>query len=234
MSDDAKGMSTSGGGREIGLTLKRVSTRCGMLLSNEIYAVMQTGVLDAAMTSSIIFGSCDLKEIAKRLTIEFDKTYWFMLELLMISKGLFTKLLKDQQDVVIAGGAELEVFARDVARANDKTAAGIYAKAGVKAYDMDEATLKNWQVIARETAWKDSGQKSGSCASLLKAAEKAAMSCGFDADPVAVGIDSDTLRRLPSLTCVLLRVSQALGTLGRIALLVASLVLTYIVSSHTM
>jgi TRAP-type transport system periplasmic protein len=37
---------------------------------------------------------------------------------------------------------------------------------------MDDATLKKWQTIARETAWKDFSDKNESCASLLKAAQK--------------------------------------------------------------
>ena len=90
----------------------------------------------------------------------------------MISKEVFGKLPKAQQDVVMAVGAELEVFARDAARADDKLAADIYAKAGAKVYDMDEATLKRWQAIARDTAWKDFNDKSESCAGLLKAAQK--------------------------------------------------------------
>ena len=95
-----------------------------------------------------------------------------MFEPLMISKEVFGKLPKAQQEVVMAVGSELEVFARDAARADDKAAAEIYAKAGAKVYDMDEATLKKWQVIARDTAWKDFGEKNESCASLLKAAQK--------------------------------------------------------------
>jgi TRAP-type C4-dicarboxylate transport system substrate-binding protein len=69
-------------------------------------------------------------------------------------------------------GAELEVFGRDAAKADDKIAAEVYAKAGAKVYDMDEATLKKWQAIARDTAWKDFGDKNESCAALLKAAQK--------------------------------------------------------------
>ena len=37
---------------------------------------------------------------------------------------------------------------------------------------MYQATLKKWQTIARETAWKDFGDKNESCAALLKAAQK--------------------------------------------------------------
>ncbi|MBW8893351.1 MAG: C4-dicarboxylate ABC transporter, partial [Burkholderiales bacterium] len=48
----------------------------------------------------------------------------------------------------------------------------LYAKAGAKVVDMDEPTLKKWQAIARDTAWKDFGEKNESCAALLKAAQK--------------------------------------------------------------
>jgi transposase len=48
----------------------------------------------------------------------------------------------------------------------------VYQKAGAKVYDLSEATVKKWQAIARDTAWKDFAAKSESCARLLKAAEK--------------------------------------------------------------
>ena len=133
---------------------------------------MQTGAMDAAMTSSTSFISFKLEEIAKHLTSGRQRTYWFMFEPLMISKEIFAKLPKAQQDVVMAVGAELESFARDAARADDKMAADIYAKAGAKVYDMDEPTLKKWQVIARDTAWKDFADKNESCAGLIKSAQK--------------------------------------------------------------
>ena len=169
---DAKGLKVRGGSREMDMMLKQAGASVITLPSNEIYAAMQTGAMDAAMTSSTSFISFKLEEVAKHLTSGRGKTYWFMFEPLMISKEVFGKLSKPQQDVVMAVGAELEVFARDSARADDRAAADIYAKAGAKVYDMDEATLKKWQVIARETAWKDFNEKSESCSALLKAAQK--------------------------------------------------------------
>jgi len=170
--DDAKGLKVRGGSREMDMMLKQAGASVITLPSNEIYAAMQTGAMDAAMTSSTSFISFKLEEIAKHLTSARNKTYWFMFEPLMMSKEVFGKLPKDQQDVVMAVGTELEGFALDAARADDKLAADIYAKAGAKVYDMDEATLKKWQLIARDTAWKDFGEKSESCAALLKAAQK--------------------------------------------------------------
>ncbi|MCE4557660.1 TRAP transporter substrate-binding protein DctP [Pelomonas cellulosilytica] len=170
--DDAKGLKVRGGSREMDMMLKQAGASVITLPSNEIYAAMQTGAMDAAMTSSTSFISFKLEEIAKHLTSGRQRTYWFMLEPLMISKEVFNRLPKPQQDVIMAIGAEMEVFARDAAKADDQAAAAIYAKAGAKVYDMDEPTLKKWQAIARETAWKDFGEKNESCAAILKAAQK--------------------------------------------------------------
>ncbi|MEX8517357.1 MAG: TRAP transporter substrate-binding protein DctP [Leptothrix sp. (in: b-proteobacteria)] len=170
--DDAKGLKVRGGSREMDMMLKAAGASVISLPSNEIYAAMQTGAMDAAMTSSTSFISFKLEEIAKHLTSGRGKTYWFMFEPLMISKEVFSKLPKAQQDLVMAVGAELEGFARDAAKADDKAAADIYAKAGAKVYDLDEPTLKKWQAIARDTAWKDFADKNESCAGLMKAAQK--------------------------------------------------------------
>ena len=170
--DDAKGLKVRGGSREMDMMLKQAGASVITLPSNEIYAAMQTGAMDAAMTSSTSFISFKLEEIAKHLTTGRQKTYWFMLEPLMISKAIFAALPKAQQDLVMAVGAELEAFGREAARADDKNAADIYAKAGAKLYDLDEPTLKKWQAIAVDTAWKDFAEKSESCATLLKAAQK--------------------------------------------------------------
>ena len=169
--EDAKGLKVRGGSREMDMVLKEAGASVISLPSNEIYAAMQTGAMDAAMTSSTSFISFKLEEVAKHLTTGRNKTYWFMLEPLMMSKDIFAKLPKAQQDAIMSTGAELETFATQAAKADDKTVADVYAKAGAKVYDMDEAIVKKWQVIARDTAWKDYGDRNESCAKLLKAAQ---------------------------------------------------------------
>ena len=46
-------------------------------------------------------------------------------------------------------GASLEKFAMEAAQADDKEMANVFAKAGAKVVDMDEATFVKWQAIAR-------------------------------------------------------------------------------------
>src|SRR5580704_8342855 len=170
--EDAKGMKVRGGSREMDMMLKDAGAAVITLPSNEIYAAMQTGAMDAAMTSSTSLVSFRLEEVSKFLTSGRGKSYWFMLEPLLMSKDVFDRLAKPHQDVILAVGAEMEKFGLEGAMADDQAVAGVYAKAGAKVADLDDATLQKWQTIARGNAWKDYANKNESCAKLLTAAEK--------------------------------------------------------------
>ncbi|WP_028311831.1 TRAP transporter substrate-binding protein DctP [Derxia gummosa] len=170
--EDAKGMKVRGGSREMDMVLKQAGAAVLSLPSNEIYAAMQTGALDAAMTSSTSLISFRLEEVAKQLTTGRGKTYWFMFEPLMISRSIFEALPKDQQQLVMTVGAEMEKFALDAAKGDDEAVAKVYEKAGGKANDMSAATVAKWQAIARDTAWKDYAAKNDNCARILKLVEK--------------------------------------------------------------
>jgi len=69
-------------------------------------------------------------------------------------------------------GTELEKFGTEAAKADDQAVAKVYQSHGAKIYDLSAATVKKWQGIARNTAWKDYAARSERCARLLKAAEK--------------------------------------------------------------
>ncbi|TFW10249.1 C4-dicarboxylate ABC transporter [Oxalobacteraceae bacterium OM1] len=170
--EDAKGMKVRGGSREMDLILKAAGAAVVSLPSNEIYAGMQTGAMDAALTSSTSLISFRLEEVSKSLASARDKSYWFMFEPLMMSKAVFDRLSKEQQSTILAVGGELEQFATKAARADDTQVAAVYQKAGAKVVDMTAASVKKWQDIARQTAWKDYAAKNENCAKLLSMAEK--------------------------------------------------------------
>jgi TRAP-type C4-dicarboxylate transport system substrate-binding protein len=170
--DDAKGMKIRGGSREMDMMLKAAGAAVVTLPSNEIYAAMQTGAMEGALTSSTSLISFRLEEVSKALTTARGGSYWFMLEPLMMSRSIFDRLPKDQQQIILAVGAELESFALKSSKEDDQQVAVVYQKAGAKVVDMSPASLKKWQTIARATAWKDYAEKNASCANLLKLAEK--------------------------------------------------------------
>ena len=170
--EDAKGLKVRGGSKEMDMILKAAGASVLSLPSNEIYAAMQTGAADAAMTSSTSLISFRLEEVSKHLTTGRGRAYWFMLEPLLMAKSVFDKLPKDQQQAIMQAGAEMEKFGSEQAKVDDRQVAEIYAKAGAKVYDLDEKAIKKWQALARDTAWKDYADKSPNCARFLRLAEK--------------------------------------------------------------
>jgi TRAP-type C4-dicarboxylate transport system substrate-binding protein len=172
--EDARGLKIRGGSKEFDMMLKEAGAAVISLPSNEIYAAMQTGALDAAYTSSTSLISFRLEEIAKHVTTGRNRAYWFMFEPLLISRQIFDGLPKDMQSTIMTVGGELETFALEAAKADDHALATIYEKAGAKAYDVGEPTVKKWQDIARATAWRDYAAKNERCARLMALAEKLA------------------------------------------------------------
>jgi TRAP-type C4-dicarboxylate transport system substrate-binding protein len=170
--EDAKGLKVRGGSREMDMVLKAAGAATLSLPSDEIYAAMQTGALDAAMTSSTSLISYRLEEVAKQLTTGRGKAYWFMFEPLLMSRSVFESLSKTQQSVLLTAGAELEKFALDGAKADDQKVAATYERAGGKAFDLSAATVERWRALARDSAWKDFAARSESCARMLKLAEQ--------------------------------------------------------------
>ncbi|KQO63310.1 TRAP transporter substrate-binding protein DctP [Methylobacterium sp. Leaf88] len=169
---DAKGLKVRGGSREMDLMMKQAGAATLSIPSSESYAAMQTGACDAVITSSTSLISFRLEELGKALTSGRERSYWFMLEPLMMSKLAFERLPKDQQDLIMTIGAELEPFGQAGAKADDTKVEEIFAKAGAKVQNLDEKTLGQWRDIARDTAWKDFAGKSAGCAELLKLAEQ--------------------------------------------------------------
>jgi len=170
---DAKGLKVRGGSREMDMVLQAAGAAVLSLPSNELYAAMQTGACDAALTSSTSLISFRLEELAKHLTTGRAKSYWFMLEPLLMSKAVFDRLSNEERDVIMSVGAELEEYGRAAAVQDDIRVARVYEAAGAKVYDLDGGAIRQWRNLARDTAWKDYAGKNENCANLLKLANEA-------------------------------------------------------------
>jgi len=171
--EDVKGLKYRGGSREMDLVAKAAGATTLSLPSSETYAAMQTGAVDVVTTSATSLISFRLQEVSKHLTIsKKGKSYWFMLEPLLMSKAVFDKLPKDQQTLIMTIGAEMEKFALEGARADDAQVADAYIKAGAKVHDLTEDALAKWVALAKTSAWKDYAEKNEGSARLLKLAEK--------------------------------------------------------------
>lgn len=170
--DDAKGLKIRGGSREMDMMFKAAGAATSNMPSNEIYIAMQTGAIDAAATSATSLISFKLEELSKGLTAAGGRNFFFVLEPLLMSKSIFDSLPPDQQKLLTEVGEEIEPFGLEGSKGDDKRLSDVYAKAGAKVHEMDQASVDQWRAMARESAWKDYAARSANTARFLKMAEE--------------------------------------------------------------
>lgn len=124
------------------------------LPSNEIYTAMQTGVLDAAVTSTGSFASFNLQEQVKSYTSPTENTFWFMFEPLVITTETFDSLCAEQQEAVTEVGANLQDYAYQASRDDDTRVEELFSEAGVNVVTMDDGAYAEWVTLA-EKQWQD-------------------------------------------------------------------------------
>jgi TRAP-type C4-dicarboxylate transport system substrate-binding protein len=123
--------------------------------SSEIYTGMQTGVLDAANTSSASFVSYRLFEQAKCLTAPGENALWFMYEPVLMSKRVFERLTPEQQKAILAAGEKAEAYFNEEVRKGDDIMIDAYKKAGVEVIEMSKADYDAWLEVAKTSAYKN-------------------------------------------------------------------------------
>ncbi|MEQ8356788.1 MAG: TRAP transporter substrate-binding protein DctP [Kiloniellaceae bacterium] len=122
--------------------------------SSEIYTGMQTGVLDAANTSSGSFVSYRIYEQVKCLTEPGDHALWFMYEPILMSKSSWDKLDEAQQKALMAASKKAEDYMTAEAKGLDSAMVDVFKKAGVEVVKMSADDAAAWRAIANETSYK--------------------------------------------------------------------------------
>src|SRR5690606_25390162 len=123
------------------------------------YTGMQTGVLDAANTSSASFVSYRLFEHAKCLTAPGENALWFMYEPVLMSKKVFDRLTPEQQKAILAAGEKSEEFFDAEVRKGDQIMIDAYKKAGVEIVEMSKADYDAWLELAKQSSYKNFAEK---------------------------------------------------------------------------
>jgi TRAP-type transport system periplasmic protein len=121
--------------------------------SSEIYTAMQTGVLDAANTSSGSFVSYRLYEQVDCLTAPGENALWFMYEPILMSKQSFEALTPEQRDAILAAGEVAETFFAEEAAKLDQEMIDVFKEAGVEVVEMSPEDYEAWLAIAKETSY---------------------------------------------------------------------------------
>ncbi|WP_439123623.1 TRAP transporter substrate-binding protein DctP [Marivita sp.] len=152
--DDVQGLQTRAAGKAFEQMLAGAGASIASMSSAEIYNAMQTGVLDAANTSSSSFVSYRIYEQVACFTPAGDYALWFMYQPMLMNKSVFDALSEEQQTALMAAAAKAEAFYLEEAKKEDGAARETFAKNGVEIAEMTAEEFDAWRAIAQETAYK--------------------------------------------------------------------------------
>jgi TRAP-type C4-dicarboxylate transport system substrate-binding protein len=152
--EDVEGLQTRAAGKAFEQMLAGAGASIASMSSAEIYNAMQTGVLDAANTSSSSFVSYRIYEQVSCFTPAGEYALWFMYQPLLMNKTVFEGLTKEQQDALMAAAAKAEAFYLEEAKSQDANARDVFAENGVEIAEMTAEEFDAWRAIAQETAYK--------------------------------------------------------------------------------
>ena len=151
--DDVVGLQTRAAGKSFEQMLVGAGASITSMASSEIYSAMQTGVLDAANTSSSSFVSYRIFEQVKCYTPAADIALWFLNQPLLMNKSTFEALSSQQQAALLAAADKAEEHYLEQAKLQDAMSVDIFREAGVEIAEMTAEDFAAWQAIANETSY---------------------------------------------------------------------------------
>jgi len=134
------------------------------MASSEIYNAMQTGILNAANTSSSSFVSYRIYEQVSCYTPAGDVALWFMYQPLLMNKSTFEGLNEEQQAALLAASEKAEAFYLEEAKKQDAASVEVFQKANVEIAEMSPEDFDAWRFetlsnyIQGKTVWRVKAQ----------------------------------------------------------------------------
>ncbi len=152
--EDIRGQVTRAAGPAFERMLAAAGASIASMPSAEIYTAMQTGVLDAANTSSASFMSYRIYEHTECLTAPGEHALWFMYEPVMIAERRWDRLNDAQRTAILNAGQVAEDYFFEKAKQLDTTMEDVFSDAGVEVVKMSQEQAEVWRKIALETSYK--------------------------------------------------------------------------------
>ncbi|WP_319772728.1 TRAP transporter substrate-binding protein DctP [Breoghania sp.] len=168
--DSIKGQVTRAAGPAFEQMLVGAGASIASMPSSEIYTGLQTGVLDAANTSSGSFVSYRIYEQVTCLTKPGANALWFMYEPILMSKRSWDKLNDAQRDALMAASKVAQDYFVGEAKGLDDKLVKAFADAGVEIAEMSADDYAAWLEIAKKTSYANFAEKVPGGQALIDAA----------------------------------------------------------------
>lgn len=151
--EDVAGLQTRAAGKSFEQMLAGAGASIASMASSEIYNAMQTGVLDAANTSSSSFVSYRIYEQVKCYTPAGDVALWFMYQPLLMNLSKYESLTEEQQKALMDASAKAQAYYLAEAMKEDAASVDVFREAGVEIAEMTPEDFEAWRAVATDTSY---------------------------------------------------------------------------------
>jgi TRAP-type C4-dicarboxylate transport system substrate-binding protein len=151
--DTVKGLRLRGGDPLFDLMLKSAGATTVDMTSNEIYAALEAGTLDGALTSYETFVSAKVYEHAQYFTAG-SPGIWMFATPLLISKSVWDSLSEVERQAFEAAAAISEEYFAATQSEAERKFIEIFTRAGAKYHKFTREEYLAWLRLAQQTAWK--------------------------------------------------------------------------------
>ena len=153
--EDVAGLQTRAAGKAFEQMLAGAGASITSMASSEIYNAMQTGILNAANTSSSSFVSYRIYEqVACYTPATEDIALWFMYQPLLMNKSRFEGLNEKQRVALLDAAEKAEAFYLEEAKKQDAASVEVFKQADVEIAQMTPEDFAAWRALAQETSYK--------------------------------------------------------------------------------
>ena len=156
---DTKGLKMRGAGKATEEMLLAGGAAITSMPSTELYMALQSGVLDALMTTYSSFQSFRLHEVLDHLVVGRDNYVFSTLCGIVISTKTWAKLNQEQKNAMTEAGRAIEKKFHEEVQQEDERATALFSKKGVKIHYMTDAEFKAWEDLSKQSAWKKFGER---------------------------------------------------------------------------
>lgn len=152
--DVGNGTVWRGAGPRLEQLLRKAGASITSMDSSEVYGALQTGVLDAFITSPSSYRSYRLYEQTSSYTSPTEATLGFFFEPLLIGLEQFDQLPEDVQSMFEEVASTLQNYAFEASEKDDLVTERKTKEAGVTVATMDDAAFSAWKTLS-EPIWSD-------------------------------------------------------------------------------
>jgi TRAP-type C4-dicarboxylate transport system substrate-binding protein len=124
--------------------LQQAGASTATMPSSETYSAMQSGLLDALLTSSSSLGAFRVYEVSKSYVSPEDYSVYFTIEPIAISMKTWNRLDEKQRQILVQAGKSVEQAALEGAKEEDKRVAALFAEHGVKVQKLTQEDWDKW------------------------------------------------------------------------------------------